>query len=370
MSAPQLRVHFADEPDERSLEIDTLIKSEPRLAWRLREFCDNWAIPKVFSPRQRSAKTIESYGHSLRYWEEATSDPMLAEVVLDRDDQLSIDFVGDLPELGYSRRGMRRGEPIRVGRMSSCPAFTPLSSMSARTHATRIATLLTMAGPRYSPRQRVAELLPRLPYVPPVEADFEPKPPYSLAAARQIAAAAGQLSRPQLPDWVGCELWWKVRLALFYYTGLRAGTVVSLCWSHVEERSGALWLKIPKALIKTRKAIELPCHGQLAELLQQLRSQLPPGLPPGELLLPPGCGYRHFVTLHSDLQEAAGIAKDDRQSPHAWRRTHLSQIGELGAFRGLEVSRVAADHADGRTTEQHYVTQLVNQLRLRLPPLF
>jgi integrase len=242
--------------------------------------------------------------------------------------------------------------------------------MSARTHATRIATLLTMAGPRYSPRQRVAELLPRLPYVPPVEADFEPKPPYSLEQARQIAAGCGKLSRPQLPNWIGTELWWKVRLGLFYYTGLRAGTVVSLCWSHVEERGGYLWLKVPKALVKTRKAIELPCHEQLADLLRQARDCRPSDSQPTDVILPQACGYRHFVTLHSELQEAAGIAAADRQSPHAWRRTHLSQIGELGAFRGLEFSRVAADHADGRTTEQHYVTQLVNQLRLRLPTLF
>ena len=142
--------------------------------------------------------------------------------------------------------------------------------------------------------------------------------------------------------------------------------MVALLRSHVKSIDGALWLDVPGSLVrKTGKAVKMPLHPQLAGLI----AQLPPA-GPDELLLPPGCGYRHFSTLHAELLELANVPVEQRQSPHAWRRTHLTELGTLGLSRAFEVARVAADHSDGRTTESHYVgPAFVNMLRLRLPPL-
>lgn len=334
---------------------------DPRSWWTLGQFFDEWFLPGMLA-KKRAAGTIHRYGDALKYWSDVTGDPPLAEI----DDQVCIDFVGLLPEWGFSRRGQRRGEPLRIARLTDCPAFTPLQSATMAGHVQRIGTLLERAGPRYSTRIRVAEILPRLPYLPQVTAEFETKPPFTLATARLICAAAARMGRPELPAGFPRLLWWRTRLALFYFTGLRAGTVTRLAWSHVRPGldGSELWLDVPKQIVKTGKPIRMPLHPQLAELL----GQLPRG---GDLILPEGCGYRHFLTLHSELQELAGIPEADRQSPHAWRRTHLSLMGELGASQALEVARIAADHSSGRTTMEHYVGQtLVNGIRLRLPPLF
>lgn len=371
-----LRVLFADDferPEGEERAAQQLLQREPRLAWTLRQFSESWFLPQVLRLKRRTRATEYRYHVALRYWEDITDDPRLVDLLLDRDDAATIDFVGMLQEWGYSRRGMRRGEPQRIGRLDRNPSFLPLAGPTAHTKASDIATLLKHAGPRYSPTQRSAELLPRLPYVPldMIAKDFEPKPPFATDEARQIARACVKMWRPVVPYWLTTELWWKVRLGQFYFTGLRAGTVIALRWSYVEERPGGLWLKVPKtAVSKTRKAIELPVHAQLAELLLEVKRRRPRGGRDDDLILPECCGYRHFLTMHRELQEQAGIDPAAQQSPHAWRRTHLTRIAELGAGQGLEFARIAGDHSDGRTTAESYVTTLVNQLRLQLPPLF
>lgn len=371
LSGPLLRVHYGEEEREQDARAEQLLIREPRLAWRARDFFENWSLPQVLKTRKRATGTIEGYENTLRYWEQITDDPRLVDLLLDDDDKQTIDFVGTLPEWGYSRRGMRRGEPIRIGPLSANPSFTSLELTTVSAHATRMATLLRQAGPQYEMRSRVARLLDRRVYVPPVEHDFQPKPPFELGVARQIAGATSRMARPALPSWLPCELWWKTRLALFYFTGLRAGTVVALARPHVERRKTGLWLNVPRSLVKkTKKPIELVVHPQLAELIDEVEARRPSDAAPSDLLLPAGCGYRNFLDLHVDLQKHAGLSAEEIQSPHAWRRTHLTQIADLGAPQRIECARLAGDHSDGRTTEHHYLPTLVNQLRLRLPPLF
>lgn len=353
-------------------------RSDPRLEWTVDDFVERWYVPGILKPKRRASGTLDNYDDSLRYWRAVTSDmidqdgerkfgpagPTMFDIF--SDDQIGIDFVGLLQEWGYSRLGVRRGGKCRIGRIDHFPSFTQLKSPTVAGHASRIATILSYAGPRFNARRPAAEILPRLPFIPPMSAEFETKPPFDLATARQIADACVAMTKPDLPPGWDVVQWWKTRLALFFYTGLRAGTVTRLARKHLHETGGLLSLKVPGAIVKTGKAVELPLHPQLAALVRQL----PPG-GPEDLLLPAGCGYRHFLTLHSELQELSGVPLELRQSPHAWRRTHLVQMGQLGANDALRIAQLAADHADARTTRDHYVGQaLVNQLRLQLPLLF
>jgi integrase len=369
LGVTQLRVHWGDGDDAGETDKSAAIAKRPELGWRLREFCENWFSPRYL--KKRVSETTRNYLSSIRYWEAITDDWRLVDFAFDREgaDKQALDFTDQLPEWGYSRRAIRRGEPIRIGRVADYPAFTPLSAMTAREHASRIATLFRKAGPELDNRHHYAELLPRAPRVEILPADFEQKNPFTWGTARAIAAAASRMRRPALPAGLPVELWWRVRLSTLFYTGLRMGTVERLCWSHVADLDGDAWLKVPKDLVKTRKRIEMPLHPQLVELLRQLR-QLRPVDVSGDLIIPDGCGRRTLLDLHVELQELAGVEVNLRQGLHAWRRTHLSQIYELGAARGLEAAKVAADHADGRTTAQSYVATVVNHFRLRLPLLF
>lgn len=367
-SGAALRVLWGDDdgPDDRAAQ---LIADNPKMAWRLREFFLEWFKDRYLV--RRSSETERNYLSSIRYWEAITDDWRLADYALDDDaaDGQAIDFTEQLPEWGFCRRGIRRGQQIRIGRLTENPSFTQLSATTAAEHASRIANLFRKAGPERDNRHRFARLLPRAPIVEVIPADFAEKEPFAWATARQIAAACQAMTRPVGELWLPPGVRWKARLALLYYTGLRMGTVVRLAWPHVSELAGPHpWLTVPKELVKTRKAIEMPLHPQLAEILRDVHQRLPTTR--DDLILPRDCVRRTELDLHYELQELAGVPLPDRQGLHAWRRTHLTQIYELGAGRGLEAAQHAADHSDGRTTAKNYVATIVNHFRLRLPALF
>lgn len=363
-----LRLWADDGPSsDEQAKLDA-IGRDPRLAWRLREFCSEWFAPKYL--KNCVGETTRNYFAAIRYWESITADWRLVDFLLasdDAGDDQCQDFTDELPDWGYSRRGVKRGDSIRIGRMSDCPAFTPLSSITAAEHASRIANLFRKAGPETSNRKKFAKILTRAPLVEIIPSDFDAKEPFDWPVARRIATACELMQRPWLPKWMPCELWWKVRLGLLFYTGLRLGTVTRLEAGHFGDKRGLPWLRVPGDIVKTGKAIELPLHPQLAELLADVARRRPAH---ETRLVPEGCNRRTFLDLHYDLQRLAELDEAQQQSPHGWRRTHLSEIFLLGAGRGLEAAQVAADHADGRTTAQNYVASVVNLFRLRLPPLF
>lgn len=136
----QLRLYpgAAEQDDISGESKHGLVAQRPELAWRLRDFFELWFAPRYL---QKCVKeTVRNYYSTIRYWEEITDDWRLVDLLSDDDgsDDQCLDFTDQLPEWGYSRRGIRRGEPIRVGRLVDCPAFTPLSSMTARDHASRL----------------------------------------------------------------------------------------------------------------------------------------------------------------------------------------------------------------------------------------
>jgi integrase len=368
-SRPALRLFAADLQEDRprllTKEQREASQREPRLLWTLRQFFENWFCDAVLKPRQAASATFEGYETLLRYWEQITGDPPL---LLTADDAC-IDFIGTLPEWGWCCKGVPRGRSHKIGPLTDYPSYWPLGSERIKTHRTRLATLIRAAGPRYDPSHARARILQEVPYVPIVTSEWEPKPPFSVEQARQIAAAARLMSRPELPPWITCELWWQTRLALFYFTGLRSGTVIELRWRHLEHRGRDTWLAVPGEIVKTGKATEILLHQQLCLLLACVRQCR--GEPPAdEPILPAACGYRHFLTLHSELQQKAGIPEASRQSPHAWRRTHGVQLDLLGAREGQEAARAGLDHASGRTTRRSYVGDIVvNYLRTMLPLL-
>jgi integrase len=362
-SGPQLRLIWSEDDLCGPPQFD-----DPRKAWTLAEFFERWFLPGKLKPKHRAQGTINLYRDAIRYWEMITGDPPLGLI----GDEHGIEFVGQLPECGYTRAGGRRGGHQRIGLRDGSPALMPLSSTTIAQHVSRVAGLLQAAGPRYHIRKASAEILGRCPFVPEYAGQFEAKEPWSLGEVRQITRGCSSMVRPELPAWLPHELWWQTRLALFYFTGMRAGTICALARAHIHDSAGELWLKVPKELVsKTRKAIALPLHPQLAALLRQVETLRLQAGDAGELLLPAGCGYRRFLDLHVALQAAAGLPAEQQQSPHGWRRTHIAQMDRLGQREGEEAARQAGQHAHARTTVEHYIGQAVlNELRLRLPPLF
>ena len=233
-SGPQLRLIWSEDDLCGPPQFD-----DPRKAWTLAEFFERWFLPGKLKPKHRAQGTINLYRDAIRYWEMITGDPPLGLI----GDEHGIEFVGQLPECGYTRAGGRRGGHQRIGLRDGSPALMPLSSTTIAQHVSRVAGLLQAAGPRYHIRKASAEILGRCPFVPEYAGQFEAKEPWSLGEVRQITRGCSSMVRPELPAWLPHELWWQTRLALFYFTGMRAGTICALARAHIHDSAGELWLE-------------------------------------------------------------------------------------------------------------------------------
>lgn len=360
--ARQFRIVYDQDSIEGGSELPP--GADPRLAWTLPEFFWEWVVPGLM--RSRDQETIHRHRDSLKFWAAIAGEKTLFELSDPRDgDAIGMNFTDELPEWGYSRRGKKLRDPCLIGSLAEHPSYTPLQPITAATHAQRISQIIRYAGPRYHPRKPTAEILTRPPLIPTMTADFITKPPFELAQARAIAAACVQMVKPNLPPGWSPVLWWQTRIAIYFYTGMRSGTVLALRRAHITSVDGLVSLKVPGTLTKTGKPVNMLLHPQLAALIERLP-------PTGDgLLLPEGCNYRHFLTLHERLQQLAGLPPAEWKSPHAWRRTHAVQMEGLGLPEAQERSRLALDHGHQRTTHKSYTGDVVvNQLRLMLPPIF
>jgi integrase len=314
----------------------------------LAEFFEGWFLPVVLSRQEAAAGTIRNYREAITWWTHLTGDPPIGRI----DDLLVASFVEGLRVAGF-----RRGPNAELRRLSHNSIAKTLRTLRA---------VLSRLGPRIQPTKATARLLPETPIVPPFKAVFKRKGTFSLAQARAVAGACDLMQHPRtLPEQFPIPNWWKARLALLYFTGLRRGTAFELRWRHVERDGDRWWLNVPGSLVpKTGKSTRIAAHPQLVAILRRMHWRR------GEHhLLTPAVHVDHFATLHHELQRKAGLPVAECYSSSVWRRLHGQQIGELGLAIGESLAQVSLDHSDLRTTSTHYV-ELVNELRLKLPPLW
>lgn len=332
------------------------------------EFFEHWMLPFVLRPQGASEGNIRIYRDALTWWDRLTGGPTIRET----GEQALALFEERLAVATY-----RRG---KFGR------DWPLSAQNQHKIKRTLNAIFHRAGPKID-RRKTARLLGRYPEGHPHEGELieapyfvlskppskpEPKPPFTLKQARLIAAEAaglqwgprpGKTHRP-LPT---CSFgdWMQAFLAVLYYTGLRVGTVLALRWSHVDVRGKKTWLDIPPTIVtKTHKGMRKFLHPQAVEALQRIKGT-------SELLLPCPYCYDYLAVLHKRLQHQAGIPASKVQSPHAWRRTHGTQMCRVGMRRGIKIAQSALDHADDDTTRQFYVRQepmVIRRLPLLLAP--
>jgi integrase len=349
--------------DPELIQRDDGCELSPRL--KLRQFFERWFLPMIL--RKSRTATVRKYYDAIAWWETLTADPDIGDI----SDALCQAFADELVEAKYRRAAVRRGAAVQRSRQSGSGLYHTLSPISAAKHINRIACILGRAGPRFNPREPVAEIIERCPLVPRMSASFQTKPPFELEVARSIAAASRSFDRPDMPAWLTPPQYWQVQLAEYFYTGLRSGTVLSLQCKHFEDADGinALpMLNVPGDIVfKTSKAVKIAVHPQLAKILRQTTR----GRDPDETILPEVCSYSHLLDLHGKLQRVAGLTADQVQSFHAWRRTHGNQMAMLGADDAMKVAQAALDHGDERTTRGSYVNEhFLNKLRIKLPELW
>jgi integrase len=342
-----LRVHDPDAAAAAAAPPGMLFNTASGLSpqMRLSQFYTEWFLPVVLiGDREAQDSTITLYRDALDWWRIITGDPPVYEIT----DQMLARFKGELSHATYKRG--RLGRQIKISRATVAK------------HLKALRALIYRLGPQLDARRATAGLLQRTPIVPGVTVTFNLKPCYTLEEAQAIAKAAASFDRPKLAD-VPAPVFWRRQLAMWYFTGLRSGTVSLLTRGCLARRDGRLWLDVPaKAVTKTGKGLSLWVHAALEAAIDL-------AAPPDTPLVPRAGHYRTVIDMHQQLQAAAGLPPERQLSPHAWRRTHGEQLKLVGLDSLREVLRMALDHDDAATTETHY-TSAVNELRMRLPTLW
>lgn len=308
---------------------------------RLSEFMRAWFFPIILQggDEPASQETLRLYEQAMARWVEFTGDPPVCEI----DEFLIEQFRAGLRTATYSRglTGTKRS----------------LTKTTQKKHLAHLRHILYRLGPAWDPRRKTAAVLDRAIHIQVATPPTVRKEPFMLEQARSMIACADKMPRPENP-----VAYWRLFVALHFYTGLRAGTIQRLRQEHITHKGRQPWLDIPGELVsKTGKPIKIPMHRRLIEALEPFASS--------PTLLPQTHCYRYLFQLHADLQSAAGIPADQQISPHGWRRTHACELANLGANNALSIAQKALDHADKRTTENHYC-DIVNRLILKLPDLW
>ncbi len=375
----------------------------PRMT--LGQFFEKWFLPKVLEPKGVTDSTIGGYIDTLNWWSELTNDPPLSAI----DESVISQFQTRLRKEGFIRGRFAKNRP--------------LSPFTRHKHLRNLRAMLTRIGPAFTPGKRAAAIVGSVPYFEIRETmpAMRPRSPFTIDQARQIYAAAGGMTwlqplggpplycrkrnrtgrdsaftkirgkqihlgvydspeshahfRDAVKLWkeaaptvahhlpgVPASDWWRALISLLYYTGLRTGTALRLEWTMVKERQDGWCIEVPAGIVKTRKWVDQFLHPAAYGALEKIRQ---PGV---SLLLPWPFHYRTFTKQHYELQRLAGIGKEEQLAPHAWRRTHGTEIARLGLGVGMEAARMALGHSSVNVTGRHYV-DLIRELILQLPRL-
>lgn len=315
----------------------------------LAEFFERWFVPVVLTgERNTAAATLGSYRESVAYWVRTTGDPPLAKI----DEYTIAKFQEGLRAATYKR--------------GPYGAEKPLAAYTIAKHLKQIRAVLHRTGPTVDQARPAKGLLAASPHVRVSQPRSKVKPRFSIDHARRIVAATSALEWPRkrgerpAPTTPAAD-WWKALILTLYYTGLRIGTVLQLERNMVEERDGATWLNVPGAIVnKTHKGQDKFLHPLALKALNRLET--------AGLLLPWPWGYEVLARHNNNLQAQAGIPTARRLSPHAWRRTHGSEMARAGSMLGIHTAQASLDHADAKTTSSFYV-DLEPEMIGRLPAI-
>jgi integrase len=342
-SRPTLRLFAEEGPDLPGSPGDL------SAGMRLSAFYRNWFRPVVLV--EASAGTLAVYDDAINYWVQLSGDPPI-----DRIDELAIANFRRLLKAARWRRSP-------IGREY------PLAPATQAKHLGNLRAVLLRTGPTLHPARPSAELVARAAWVPVSKPKHTPKRCFELDTARRLWRTCGAMTwgerLKQLWPSVAAATWWRGFLAIAFYTGLRESTILALNWGMVARRSDGVWLEIPpSAVAKTHKGLIRYLHPHAAEATAALGL----GVGPEDLILPYRQSASHFDDEHRRLQCLAGIPAEAWLSPQAWRRTYTRQMGLVGLGRAMGLAQWSADHADAKTTREHYA-DLEPEVIRRLPRL-
>ena len=289
------------------------VNGEPTLT----TFFRDWYKPQKLFDAQ--SNTVYHYELILRHWTIITGDPLLKEIT---DETLALfrDFLLKEP-------GMAKGSRKSVN--------------TVRTQMRNIQTLLDKCGPA-GPRNRDGRgIIDRVPWAQPPRKELKIPKTVDLDTLGKCYAAADKMQLPAIPGVKPAD-WWRALLVVCYNTGLRARTLFSLQWDHIDWKNRKA--VIPAGCLKSRRPQIVYLNPIVIQHLLAIRRE-------SVCVFEFSHARRRFWQLLHLLQKRAGVDQSDWFGLHALRRTLASILWE----HSPSAAQFALGHTTSDITRQHYV---------------
>ena len=213
----------------------------------LSEFFERWYLPVISQRNRQKNNTIKELKTSIKYWENLTGDPQLAEI-----NNLTVDqFVA-----GLYKKQDAKGKT--------------LSDQTVKKHIGAIAGVMAYAGPKNNQYKRATGLMQELPEFPTIKkrADVNSRTP-TMDQFAKILKACRAATRPILPDITPAE-WFACAYLFLYATGIRRGDLFNCRWSYIKKIQDVHVLVIPSENEKTHRERIVPLNKLAIETLQKM----------------------------------------------------------------------------------------------------
>jgi integrase len=319
----------------------------PSLDWTLRVLFDRYYRTEVLSRRRASPGSVARYFPLLDRWDEfaGPSFPLrnFSTAMVDRFRHYLLEQ--PLRQSGKSSRTVRKLKPDTIAG-----------------ELVRLRAITRVLGPSIQAGDGCLGLLPRFPDVD-CRVDGAGRKSLLDALRAPLISDFARWFRA-IDRWpnVSQQPGLRVLIALGFYTGYRISAILALRHRHiVDVPHRGLWIdagQLPQSVRK--KAIDLPCHPRLTELL----AALPPGdRSPDAALVPPIVAHSHCSRpkllgrwrarhLFFALQRLA--SGEQLFTVHDWRAGHIAAIGMVGFELAAQMAMQSVGHSSQRVTSGHY----------------
>jgi integrase len=319
----------------------------PSLEWTLRDYFESHYVPEILARREVAKASIERYWPLLDRFEEFAGENFpLAEI----DTKLVAKF-----------REWLLARKIPGGLSGKLKTMSPGTVVG---EMTRLRAMLRSLGPSRETGDGFLNLLPRVPYV---KCRRDQEHQKGLVELR-LAPSVDDFQRwfRAIDKWpvLSEQRALRALLAIGFYTGYRITAILSLQWRHIVKLPDpdGFWIdatQIPQS--NRKRAIELPVHPRLMELLQATRWGREDSITPDTPIITLGPSrkggackvtrYRGLNVFHA-LQKLAGDTK--LRPVKDWRAGHTRAIGEQGFRNAMQMASDSVGHSSVAVTSNHY----------------
>jgi len=290
-----------------------------------REFFDQYLLPCVLSPRQRSPRTILDYHTTLRYWSECCGEIALREI----SDEHCAAFVCWLAE----HSGIESPNTIRR-------------------HCRNMQMLLDRAGPQLPGRRRGKSLIPAVPTLeqPPARRRIRDDA-FTPDEVRAWLSVCHLATQPLDVPGVIPSRWWSSLILFLANTGQRIGAALGVEW----EMLTGEWVILPARILKGSDDRRIYLNQAARQAVEDVRSE------PRSLVWPWPLTEAVLHRHRRKLLAAAGIPPARHFGFHGLRRMVASMIWE----RDPEAAQRTLGHTRMAVTAAHYVGPTAGDRRQR-----